>query len=878
MNKSNVLGLFLASALSCTAGNVIHNGTFNTGTQGWKVINGGDCMTWSSTEGNSGKGAMVVTNSKADPESVWSTQIECEFTTPLPEGAVNISYAIKCKTGTGTMRASIAGVGHYEADQSITTTFKTVNWSFNAKGGETGLCFDLGAVANTYIIDDVKVMFGSASSGNKCTPPLHVDGKYMKDPNGNKVVLHGVMDTPSMWFNSDRWTSWDIGGYVPAACPRAQAYFTKIFDAITDNAQGAYCDIFRLHMEPAWVRKDNVKANGEADLATTYDRDKVKYYLENLFLPIAKDANEHGLYVIMRPPGVCPGDIQVGDAYQKYLLDVWDIVSQNQFVKDNAGWLSIELANEPVRVKDASGNRPTDGQWGPANGPAKTQFFQPIIDKIRKNGFTGIIWVPGEGYQSSYESYAKYPISDNNFGYAIHVYSGWYGQSDDNCSTQSFITNMQKQVPGITSKPVVITECDWSPGQITGTNFDGSAKSENYGTWATAKTSTWGNALKGMMDHFGNMSITLTSTDVYVDMDTYIKTGKVQPAFMNKPKPEEASGVACFKWFKEWAQVDKPTCEPSSSISIALTASAEEVLLPSTITLKANANSDNKISNVIFYDGDDILGKVASAPFTITTEGMTPGKHTVYAFVTDEKTYSAYDSVVIFIREPEGPFGETAIKIPGKVEAEYFNRGGEGVGYTDTDAANNGGEFRKEGVDIKANADGGYRLGWTVKDEWLKYAVNVETEGYYNVSALVSTDNETASFHLELDDEPITETVAAAKTDDWDVLKTVTTKTITKLPKGEHTLKLVIDGSYFDIDWLNLELAETTSSAVIDADGTTAEVGTYSLYNVLGSKLGEIDVQMDVDVPMAIKGLAKGNKVVVLKSNKTAKAYKVVIR
>lgn len=874
MNKRNILGLFLAATISGFAGNVVHNGSFNTGTQGWTVINGGDCMTWSSTEGNNAKGAMVVTNKTPNPESVWSTQILCEFTTPLPAGNVNISYAIKCKSGSGTMRASIAGVGHYEPDQSVTTSFKTINWSFTAKGGETGICFDLGAVANTYIIDDVNVMFGSASSGNKCTPALHVDGKYLKDPNGNNVVLHGVMDTPSMWFNNNRWK----GSYSLSGCAPARAYFTKIFDAITDNAQGAYCDIFRLHMEPAWVRKDGAKADGEVDLAYNYDRDKVKLYLENLFLPIAKDANEHGLYVIMRPPGVCPQEIQVGDIYQKYLMDVWDIVTKNQFVKDNAGWLSIELANEPVRVKDQNGNRPTDGQWGPANGPAKTQFFQPIIDKIRSNGFTGVIWVPGEGYQSSYESYVKYPISDNNYGFAIHVYSGWYGQSDNSCSTQSFITNMQKQVPQVTSKPIVITECDWSPGKIIGTNYDGSAKSENYGTWATARTSTWGNAFKGMMDHFGNMSLTLTSTDVYVDMDTYLKTGKVQPAFMNKPQPEEASGVACFAWYREWAKVNKPACEPGSSISVALTASAGEVTLPGTITLRADANSDNAISNVIFYDRDDILGKVTSAPYTISTEGLQPGKHVIYAFATDEKTYSAFDSVTVFVREPEGPFGESAIKIPGKVEAEFFNRGGEGVGYTDTDEVNNGGEFRNEGVDVKANKDGGYRLGWTVKDEWLKYAVDIETEGYYEISALVSTDNTTASFHLELDDEPITETISAVKTDDWDVLKTVSAKTIAKLPNGEHTLKLVVDGSYFDIDWINFTPVDVTNCVLIDADGTLVEAGVYSVYSVLGSKLGEIDIQLGVDVISGLKDIVGDNRVVILKSNKTAKTYKVVSR
>lgn len=560
----------------------------------------------------------------------------------------------------------------------------------------------------------------------ECTPDLHVDGKYLKDPNGNIVNLHGVMDTPSMWFNNNRWTSWDIGGYVEAACPRAQAYFTKIFDAITDNNQGAYCDIFRLHMEPAWVRKDGVKANGEADLATTYDRNKVKTYLEKLFLPIAEDANKHGLYVIMRPPGVCPQDIQVGDAYQKYLLDVWDIVSKNEFVKANAGWLSIELANEPVRVKNADGSRPTDGQWGPANGPAKTNFFQPIIDKIRANGFTGIIWVPGEGYQSSYESYAKYPIKDNNFGYAIHVYSGWYGQEDKNATTQSFITNMQKQVPHVTSKPIVITECDWSPGETNNTNYDGSATGKNYGTWATAHTSTWGNALKGMMDHFGNFSITLTSTDVYVDMDTYIKTGKVQPAFMNKPQPEEASGVACFKWYKEWAQEDKPSCDGVSTT--------------------------------------------------------------------------------------QAPFNGTPAAIPGLIQAEDYDLGGEGKGYHDTDKKNEGGEYREDGVDIKKNAAGNYSIGWMAEGESLTYTVDIADATKYHWTINAATDNENAKFHFQIDGKDVTKAIAVPSTGSWDSYKQV--KGTVELPAGEHQLSLVIDNPYFDLDWIKFELVHEPFNGV----------------------------------------------------------------
>ena len=67
-------------------------------------------------------------------------------------------------------------------------------------------------------------------------PPLHVDGKYLKDDKGNVVRLHGVMDTPSDWFNSGRW-GWGIDDSKVAPCIN---YFNKLYTAITDTVNGAY--------------------------------------------------------------------------------------------------------------------------------------------------------------------------------------------------------------------------------------------------------------------------------------------------------------------------------------------------------------------------------------------------------------------------------------------------------------------------------------------------------------------------------------------------------------------------------------------------------------------------------------------------------------
>ena len=97
-------------------------------------------------------------------------------------------------------------------------------------------------------------------------------------------------------------------------------------------------------------------------------------------------ATNHRMYVVVRPPGNCPEELKVGDNYQQYLLAVWDFVTQNVNIRKYSGQISIELANEPVSVKNAKG----------LDDPkALHDYFQPIVDKIRANGFTGIIWVPG---------------------------------------------------------------------------------------------------------------------------------------------------------------------------------------------------------------------------------------------------------------------------------------------------------------------------------------------------------------------------------------------------------------------------------------------------------------------------------------------------
>ena len=186
--------------------------------------------------------------------------------------------------------------------------------------------------------------------------------------------------------------------------------------------------------------------------------------------------------------------IQVGGEYQDYLLDVWDVVSSNPDVQAHSGQLFLELANEPVTCV---------GEDGQASPRALHDFFQPIVDKIRANGYTGVIWVPGSGWQANYRDYAAYPIEGYNIGYAVHAYVGWYDCSDETATPERFIENFGQSVPVVETNPILVTEVDWSP-EVPGEghyNEHDEWVPGNMGTWATGTTSGWGNSFKAMMDN-----------------------------------------------------------------------------------------------------------------------------------------------------------------------------------------------------------------------------------------------------------------------------------------------------------------------------------------------------------------------------------------
>jgi hypothetical protein len=168
------------------------------------------------------------------------------------------------------------------------------------------------------------------------------------------------------------------------------------------------------------------------------------------------------------------------------------------------------------------------------------------------------------------------------------------------------------------------------------------------------------------------------------------------------------------------------------------------------------------------------------------------------------------------------PFNGTPYTLPGTVEAENFNIGGEGVAYHDTDASNNGGQYRpNEGVDIEATSDtgGGFDVGWAGNGEWMNYTVNVTASGVYDINFRIASA-QTGTFHLEVDGTDVTGPMAYVNTGGWQNWTTVTRSGVA-LTAGQHVLRFFDDVAGGNLNWFSV----VASSGPTDTATPTATSG-----------------------------------------------------
>jgi len=140
------------------------------------------------------------------------------------------------------------------------------------------------------------------------------------------------------------------------------------------------------------------------------------------------------------------------------------------------------------------------------------------------------------------------------------------------------------------------------------------------------------------------------------------------------------------------------------------------------------------------------------------------------------------------------PYSGTPAPIPGKIEAENFDRGGQGVGYFDTSTGNAFGAYRPTNVDVEATSDtgGGYDVGKVKAGEWLKYTVQVAAFGLYPFTVRVANVGTGGRFHVEVDGVDKTGPIGVPDTGGWQTWTTLSAPNLL-LNAGTHVIRVYFD-------------------------------------------------------------------------------------
>ncbi|CAN5766562.1 hypothetical protein BH24ACI5_BH24ACI5_08860 [soil metagenome] len=143
---------------------------------------------------------------------------------------------------------------------------------------------------------------------------------------------------------------------------------------------------------------------------------------------------------------------------------------------------------------------------------------------------------------------------------------------------------------------------------------------------------------------------------------------------------------------------------------------------------------------------------------------------------------------------PSPAYGGTPVALPGIVQGENFDEGGQGVAYYDLSAGNSGGVYRNTDVDVGANSDpssNGYHLGWARVGEWVTYSVNVTESRNYALDARVANLGSGSSFRIEVDGVDRTGPILVPNTGGWDVWQTLSVTGI-PLTQGLRVIRVVM--------------------------------------------------------------------------------------
>ena len=284
-------------------------------------------------------------------------------------------------------------------------------------------------------------------------------------------------------------------------------------------------------------------------------------------------------------------------------------------------------------------------------------------------------------------------------------------------------------------------------------------------------------------------------------------------------------------------------------------------------------------------NGSSDFVEIASLPASTTTYtdlDVEEGKTYTYRMYTtrlDGTLLHGYPTRTTISATSQTPYNASPLLIPGVIEVEEYDNGGEGLAYHDNDPVNQSGNFRPgEGVDVGAYG-GGHILGYVENGEWIEYTVDVSQTGVYSVTAEVASEIANGQYSLTFTGNNASTTFDTPSTGGWVAFTEISANTNIALDAGQQIMRFEIEnGNAFNLDRITFTLESVDHIAEQDAveagflvspnpvsgvlnievpENLASAKSTVELLNVTGERIANfivIEKSMKIDVSSFSKG------------------------
>ncbi|MBC7935140.1 MAG: Ig-like domain-containing protein [Rhizobacter sp.] len=255
-----------------------------------------------------------------------------------------------------------------------------------------------------------------------------------------------------------------------------------------------------------------------------------------------------------------------------------------------------------------------------------------------------------------------------------------------------------------------------------------------------------------------------------------------------------------------------------ATTGVSVSPASASIFATQTQQLTATVTPANASNKSVTWASSNTSVATVNANGLVTA--VTPGTSTITA-TTVSGNFTATSAITVKNQEP---YTGTPVNLPGLLQAENYDKGGQGIAYNDADASNNGNQYRTaEGVDIDIiGGTSGYTVGWTANGEWLEYTTNI-TGGTYSIIATVATPSSGRQMVVKLDGTTLA-TINIPNTGGYGTFQNVTVAGIPFAGGNNKILRFEIVGGDFNIDKVEVVNVVNVPVTGVTVSPTTASI------------------------------------------------------